>query len=399
MSPAPPFSRKSNEHKRAQAGNRAFLLMWLSAGALAVCCAVPAGCAAPGEPAPPAPIVPAAVADLLAQQRGDSAELRFTLPVKTAEGDPLKEPPAVEILRTGMQPDGSPDLKHLKVVSTTPGALIAKYVSNRVVRLADPIAPEEIRAHPGEKLGYVVRTRASKKRASANSNVVIVSLYPAAQAIGNVQAKLTEPAIELHWEPATKTSGAEPLPRAPRYEIYRGERNPTATPTSAEREEIKWVSPPTQLGTTDVTEYRDASFAFGKTYTYSIRAVLEWEGHIVESSDSEPVTIVARDIFPPSSPQNVVALVVPGPSGAAEVELSWAINSETDLAGYRVHRSEQEGTPGELITPELLPTPALRDTTVKPGHRYWYTVIAVDGAGNESQPSAATNADVAQPSP
>ena len=78
-------------------------------------------------------------------------------------------------------------------------------------------------------------------------------------------------------------------------------------------------------------------------------------------------------------------------------DLSWAINLETDLAGYRVYRSEQESTRGQVLNPELLPTPAIRDTSVEPGHRYWYTVTAVDHAGNESAPSAPVVVEVALP--
>jgi fibronectin type 3 domain-containing protein len=91
--------------------------------------------------------------------------------------------------------------------------------------------------------------------------------------------------------------------------------------------------------------------------------------------------------------------LLPGSApGAALVDLSWSINLETDLAGYRVYRSEQEGTRGQLLAPDLLPTPAVRDTSVEPGHRYWYTVTAVDRTGNESAPSAAVVVDVTQPS-
>jgi fibronectin type 3 domain-containing protein len=79
------------------------------------------------------------------------------------------------------------------------------------------------------------------------------------------------------------------------------------------------------------------------------------------------------------------------------VDLSWSISLETDLAGYRVYRSELEGTRGQVLNPDLLPTPAVRDTSVKPGHRYWYTVTAVDRAGNESAPSAPVAIEVAQP--
>jgi fibronectin type 3 domain-containing protein len=80
------------------------------------------------------------------------------------------------------------------------------------------------------------------------------------------------------------------------------------------------------------------------------------------------------------------------------VELSWSINVESDLAGYRVYRSAQEGARGALLTPDLLPSPAYRDNSVQSGQRYWYTVTAVDRSGNESVPSLAVAVEVAQPS-
>jgi hypothetical protein len=79
------------------------------------------------------------------------------------------------------------------------------------------------------------------------------------------------------------------------------------------------------------------------------------------------------------------------------VDLSWSINLESDFAGYRVYRSEQEGTRGEPVTPDLLPTPAFRDSSAAPAHRYWYTVTAWDRAGNESAPSNAVAVDIPQP--
>ena len=74
------------------------------------------------------------------------------------------------------------------------------------------------------------------------------------------------------------------------------------------------------------------------------------------------------------------------------------VTTTFDLAGYRVYRSEQEETPGQLVTPDLLLSPAYRDTSVAANHRYWYTVTAVDRAGNESAPSAPVVVDVTQPS-
>jgi fibronectin type 3 domain-containing protein len=112
------------------------------------------------------------------------------------------------------------------------------------------------------------------------------------------------------------------------------------------------------------------------------------------------VTVTPLDTFPPAVPQGLVAALLPGAApGSAVVDLSWSINLETDLAGYHVYRSEQEGTKGQLVTPDLLPTPAVRDTSVEPGHRYWYTVTAVDRAGNESAPCTPVVVEVTQPTP
>jgi fibronectin type 3 domain-containing protein len=112
------------------------------------------------------------------------------------------------------------------------------------------------------------------------------------------------------------------------------------------------------------------------------------------------VTVTPRDTFPPAAPQGLVAAVLPGATPRTIlVDLSWSINLETDLAGYHVYRSEQEGTRGQLVTPDLLPTPAVRDTSVEPGRRYWYTVTAVDRMGNESPPCAPVAVDVTQLSP
>jgi fibronectin type 3 domain-containing protein len=43
--------------------------------------------------------------------------------------------------------------------------------------------------------------------------------------------------------------------------------------------------------------------------------------------------------------------------------------------------------------------PAYRDTSVEPGRRYWYSVTAVDHAGNESEASSAVAVDVTKLSP
>ncbi len=355
-----------------------------------------AGCGAPGDPVPPSPPVPVAVRDLTVHQAGDGVQLSFTLPANSISGEKLPAPPAVEILRGTVKSDGLADSKSFRVVYTIPGALLDSYRAEGRVRFTDPLSPEETKSHPGAAAAYIVRTRASPKRASADSNAVTLRLFPAPAPITGVEARVTESAVELTWLMPARAAG-EPMPAITGYRIYRSEIHPSA-PASPPQDIPE--SQAAQLASSQTNSYRDTSIVFDHTYLYVVRSVIQVEGNELESSDSQPVTVTPRDTFPPAAPQGLVAALLPGSApGTVLVDLSWSINLETDLAGYRVYRSEQEGTRGQLLTPDLLPTPAVRDTSVGPGHRYWYTVTAVDRAGNESAPDAPVVVDVTPRSP
>jgi hypothetical protein len=359
------------------------------------------GCGAPGDPTPPSPPVPVAITDLAAQQAGDGVQLTFTMPAKTVSGDRLAEQPAIEVLRGALKPDGSPDAKSFRVVTTIPGALVGNYRSEDRVQVVVPFTTEELRANPADIFVYRVRTRASRKRTSSDSNTVKVRVFSVPERIPSLQASVTETVIELNWPPPTRTSAGDPLPAISEYRVYRGELDPASADAAAKDiSEAKWKSPLALLASSTTSTYRDTLFDFGKTYVYVVRTVISSaDGSALESSDSTPAIITPRDIFPPAVPQGLVAAVVlGGPTNAPEVDLSWSINVEPDLAGYRVYRSEQEGTPGQSVTPDLLLSPAYRDNSVQPGRRYWYSVTSVDRSGNESAPSAPVAAEVTQPS-
>ena len=359
-----------------------------------------AGCGAPGEPTPPSPPVPVAVVDLLAQQAGDAVQLTFTAPARTIAGDRLTDSPAIEILRGALKPDGSPDMKSFRTVETIPGALLGQYRTADKVQIINRVTTEELRAYPEQALAYRVRTRASRRRASADSNTAIVRIRPVPERITVLHATVTEPAVELSWLAPARTSSGVNLTAISEYRVYRGEIDPvSANAAASDLSQAKWKSPLTFLGPAQTNSYRDTAFDFGKTYLYTVRAVISEEGSAVESSDSASAIVTPLDVFPPAVPQGLVAGVTVGsPTKAPEVELSWSINAETDLAGYRVYRSEQHDTPGNLVTSDLLLSPAYRDTSVQSGHTYWYSVTAVDRSGNESAPCAAVAAKVAQPS-
>ena len=204
--------------------------------------------------------------------------------------------------------------------------------------------------------------------------------------------------VQLSWTAPTETSGGDPLGAVPEYHLYRGELDPRGHDTATkDLSHPQWISPLALLARSDATTFRDTEFEFGKTYVYVARSAVPVEGNTLESDDSDPLTLTAKDTFAPSVPQNVVAVVTSAnPRSAPEVDLSWSINSETDLAGYRVYRSERPDEKGQLLTPELLLSPAYRDTSVQSDRQYWYFVTAVDRAGNESVPSPPVDADVTQ---
>ncbi len=357
-----------------------------------------AGCAAPGEPQPKHPPVPQAVGDLAAHQTGESVLLTFTLPKKTIEGDPLAEPPAVEIYRGTQQPGGAPGKVSTRLVYTIPGALADTYLNEGRFEFSDPLKAEELGGAAGNRIlyMYMVRTRASKRRASADSNVAAVQVYAVPAAITDVRARVTENAVELTWPAPTRASGSAGENLAG-YRVYRAEVEPGAQ-TAAQSAKPKMKTPLQLLAPAAATEFRDTQFEFGRTYLYIVRSVAQYESASVESGDSQPLVVTPRDIFPPAEPAGLVVVVVPAmPGAAAHIELSWEISPETDLAGYHVYRSEGSGARGERLTQELLLTPTFRDMSAVPGRRYTYRVSAVDRAGNESPLSAVVTAEVPQP--
>jgi hypothetical protein len=330
------------------------------------------------------------------------------MPTRSLRGDRLTASPAVEILRGTTKPDGSPDLKSFRVVGTVPAALVDKYSIDEKFQFFDPITPAEAKAHPDAITIYAARTRLSPKRASANSNVISLHVLIAPQPVAAIETKVTEPAIELSWPPVDHSSAGYPLSAAT-YNVYRAEfENPADAPetppatqaTAQDAAQLKLDNKLALLATQSDHVYSDKSFEFGKTYVFIVRSVVSHNGTTLESSDSQPAVVTPRDTFPPAVPKDISSAVLPGESpNSVVVELSWSINTESDFSGYRIYRSDQPDSKGTPITTDLLPTPAYRDTSVLPPHRYWYTVTAVDRSGNESAPSAATVVEVAHPSP
>lgn len=349
------------------------------------------GCGVPGEPQPRRPAVAAAVNDLEVRQRGEAVELRFTLPQRTTAGRPIEEALTLEVYRwferanVAPDPARAPDRAHAVVG----GEQLEKHRRNGFVELADRFPPRQLAERAGQQAVYLVRT-ALRGRLSARSNLAAVRVWPAPAPPQVLECEVTQQAIELRWQSTARTTDGSPLAAPAGYRVYRAETPAALGPL----EEFSFRL----VATTSEPLWRDTDFVFGREYTYAVTAVADFESDTRESAYSTLAPVRPVDVFPPAPPESLVAIFVPAAAGRpAAVELSWSLGEETDLAGYHVYRSERADAPGERLTRELLLAPTFRDTQVPPGRRYFYSVAAVDRAGNSSAPGAAIAVEVPAP--
>jgi hypothetical protein len=361
---------------------------------LAFIAAAAAGCGAPGQPEPPNPILPQAVADLAARQQGNTIILTFTLPARSTTNEDLDGPPTVEIYR-GMLAAGEPEHKlttHL--VYTIPAALVDTYLSGDRLEFRDPFHADDLARQAGATMIYMVRTNVSRRHDSDDSNIAEARIFPVPAPPTALHATVTEHAIELAWEAPAAGAGISG------YRVYRGELAPDSPPNQTDLAQMKFLSPLALAGPASEASFDDAQFDFGHTYVYTVRSVAQYGPDGIESDDSLPTVVTPRDTFPPAPPRGLEAIYVPATAAApADIELSWDISPESDLAGYIVYRSEQQGTRGKKLNTELLPSPAFRDIQVAADKHYFYSVSAVDRAGNESPLSPEVSAEVPANSP
>lgn len=351
-------------------------------------------CGAPGEPQPPKPVVPQPIADLAAHQQGDTVILTFTLPTRSTSNEDLGGLPTVQIYR-GTLAAGQPAHKmttHL--VYTIPAALVDTYLSGGHLEFRDPFQADDIARQAGATMIYMVRTSASRRHDSADSNIAEAHIYAVPDPPAALHATVTEHSIQLAWQ--APNGGAT----VAGYRVYRGELAPDSPPSEIDPAKMKFASPLALAGPASDTAFDDPQFEFGRTYVYIVRSLAQYGPDAVESADSAPAIVTPRDIFPPAAPRGLEAIYVPATAGTpADIELSWDISPESDLAGYNVYRSEQPGTRGQRLNPELLPSPAFRDIEVVADKHYFYSVSAVDRVGNESPLSSAVPAEVPANSP
>jgi len=111
------------------------------------------------------------------------------------------------------------------------------------------------------------------------------------------------------------------------------------------------------------------------TYSVTVEATA---ANAPSASDSAVLTV---DTMPPSQVTGLVVTTV----SSSQLNLTWTANAESDLAGYRVYRSNVSGSSYTLVASPA--TNSYQDSGRAPATTYYYVVSAVDKAGNEGAKS------------
>jgi len=134
---------------------------------------------------------------------------------------------------------------------------------------------------------------------------------------------------------------------------------------------------PAQAATVTDTKYEDDRYQAGKTFTYQVTPVRRVTGATVMGIGPEPVMVLAEDKTPPAVPTDLE--ILQSDTGAY---LTWETNSETDLAGYLVYRSERADGGFKPMSDRPITTNRFFDPSYRAG--LYYAVSAVDEFRNES---------------
>ncbi len=351
--------------------------------ALATTLAGLTACGTAGIPRPPSLDLPQPARDLRAVRKGDRVFLAWTIPTQTSDGQNIRPAGPTEICRSkdtpvpdcsnpaGELPATGQSAGQIKSAANTPATAPkpkADFVDNVPSALFDTAATSQF--------FYAVSTQNAKHRSAGISNAVAVPALRSVPPPVDFQAQVTAQGVVLQWTPLDHPAPTAELTYA--YRVYR---------RGDDMNDVVAGELPIESSASQIVDH---SFEWEKSYSYrcTVVTVIHTEGKPdgqFEGDDTSEVHVFAHDVFPPAVPGGLQA-VYSGAGQQSFIDLIWAPDTDADLAGYDVYRSD--GGPRAKINRALVQSSAYRDSDVQSGKTYTYSVTAVDVRGNESKPSS-----------
>jgi hypothetical protein len=340
------------------------------------------GCGKKGPIEPPLVRIPKTGQNFTVLQRGPKVFLRWTNPEAYIDGNPIEDVAAVEVWLIQEKRSGEGAVKKWTAAEFESQAeLLTRISADQFGALRPPEASgaeltylylPKAEDFGGKILTFALRVRDRKMRSSDFSEPVSLVLLSPPVPPQKVRADVFEDHIQVRWEDPVEAGEGVESPKAKGYNIYRSDGEGPAVRLNS--------------GLIKKREYQDKDFLFDQTYRYYIRAVRE-SAPPVESEESEPAEVIARDTFPPHPPSGLTVI-----GGSGFIALSWEAGRESDLAGYNVWRSVIGKGEFVLLASLTAAESAFQDARVEKGILYEYAISALDIAGNESRKSDSVHA-------
>ena len=348
-----------------------------------------AGCGLAANPQPPTLWLPEPVKNLTAERVGNQVELHWTMPRHTTDQVELKGPQHghvcwVEGLRIARRVD-------LKMCH---GNGDGEFAPDKRAWFAAQL-PTELTTGTPHGVSFFVELENDAGKTAGPSNAAWISTGAAPPAATRLRLETEPDGVIVHWQPAAPEPGM----------VMRLHRVLVTPPKSPKPGEENGAPPPQEqtlevdLSRNDAGGALDRDATLDHVWRYTAQRVLkvDVDSQALEIAGvaSEPVTIDAKDLFPPAVPSGLASVV---DEQATAIDLSWTPDTAADLAGYFIYRQDETaGTGWEKIsgTTPVVP-PSFDDRNVVPEHRYTYAVSAVDRDGNESARSAPVEEELPQ---
>ena len=336
-------------------------------------------CGKKGPIYPPVEKIPKNVEGFKIIQQGDEVALLWLNPSAYIDGSPMPNLAGIEIWNFEEEKESEEEFAPLMEESFIEGAEILvhipreKFPEHQVDRKGSPLSMRfsyrfKLSDIGTRRLSFAMKVKDDRGRFTDFSELRSIVPQVAALPPENLSAAVHKDSIELNWDPPSKNiDQSQPLVLFG-YNVYR---------SSGEGEAARVNS----LLLSE-NRYEDKNFVFGNLYRYHIRSSSTEASPFLESQESKPIEILAKDTFPPEPPGGLVAI-----AGESSIALSWDPSGESDLAGYKVLRRLEGAGKFVELTPEGVQENSYSDASVEKGKRYEYAVVALDRFGNISSKS------------
>lgn len=340
-------------------------------------------CGVSRAPLPPSLHLPQPVQDLEVSRKGDKVTLTWKVPEESTDQEPLRShlgatricrqvgrnritwcPQPIAVLQPGDLPKAQVDQNGRRMPAQA--------------RFTETL-PKELQHENADNVAtYVVEILNRNGRSAGLSNSVEIPVAPIPDPPSEISVESTADAMVLRFS-VPQVEGNPPLGQGAtasgnvsNYRVYRSLKGANNF--------VPLGFPQNENGH---LRFDDRTFDWQSTYEYRVTP-LTWtpRGVELEGEDSKPLEVLTHDAFAPAAPTGLQA-VSSGTSAEKFIDLTWAPNTENDLAGYNLYRREGDGPMTRLNT-DLITTPSFRDENVKSGSTYVYAVTAIDLRRNES---------------